>query len=478
MVCRSLKQNIYNMIQQKYFLAPGLLSVILAGLLVATVPPAAQAQSGSDIPSVTGAWAIQNARIIQEPGQVIERGTVVVRDGVIESVGRNVSIPWDAAIIEGDSLTVVAGFIDALSNAGIPEPKRPDNLPPVPDRSNPTPERAGIQPQVDVRDHLDPSDKSVDAYRKLGFTAAHVVPHGGMLPGTGAVALLHNESMRFGGPTDLFLEFEGARGVYPGTPMAIMAKVRQLYRESERRRAVEELYTDNPTGLTRPPQDPVHEAFFPVTRHEQAVLVFTDNALEIHRSIDLQHTLGFRMKLAGLSGGFDAVPVLRDAGVPLAVTLALPEKADWMKEIKDDSLATMLETFEMDPDLRTATFRDIEAERRNLEIRQLHSRQQYVGMPALFEREGLTFAFTTYGMKTEEVMPNLRAMIHSGLSADAALAALTVHAATFVGVGATQGRVAEGYMANLTLVKGELFSEDMKVVRVFVDGTPVNYEKQ
>jgi len=372
----------------------------------------------------------------------------------------------------------VAGFIDALSHAGIPEPGRPDNPAPVPDRSNPPPERAGIQPHVDVRDLMDPSDKSVDAYRKLGFTAAHVVPHGGMLPGSGAVALLHSTSMRYGGPTDLFLQFEGARGVYPGTPMGIMAKVRQLYRESERRLAIESMYADNPSGLSRPPQDPVHEAFFPVARQEQALLVFTSDALEIHRALDLRDALGFRLKLAGLSGGFDAVPVLRDAGVPLAVTLAFPEKSDWMKEIEDDSLMSMLEAFEVDPDLRTPTYRDIEAERRNLEIRQLRSRQQYVGMPALFEQEGLAFAFTTYGMKTRDIMPNLRAMVDAGLSTDAALAALTTHAAAFAGVSATQGRIAEGYMANLTLVKGDLFSDDMKVVRVFVDGTPVNYENQ
>lgn len=469
---------IFSNMQRRTRLVPSPMMLIVMGVLMAAAPPLSRAQSGSDVPFVTGAWAIQHARIIQEPGRVVERGTVVIRDGVIESVGRNVSIPWDAAIIEGDSLTVVAGFIDALSHAGVPEPKRPENLPSVPDRSNPPPERAGIQPQVDVRNLFDSSDKSVDAYRKLGFTAAHVVPHGGMLPGTGAVALLHDQSMRYGGPTDLFLEFEGARGVYPGTPMGIMAKVRQLYRESERRLTIERLYAENPLGLSRPPQDPIHEAFFPVVRHEQAVLVFTDDALEIRRAIDLQKTLGFQMKLAGLSGGFDAVRALREAAVPLAVSLALPEKADWMKEIKDDSLATMLETFEVGPDLRKATFRDVEAERRNLEIQQLRSRQQYVGMPALFENEGLEFAFTTYGMKTKEIMPSLRAMIEAGLSEDAALSALTVNAAAFVGVGATQGRVSEGYMANLTLVKGDLFSDDMKVVHVFVDGTPVDYTEQ
>ena len=39
--------------------------------------------------------ALINARIVQQPGKVVEKGTVVLRDGVIASVGENVTLPAD-----------------------------------------------------------------------------------------------------------------------------------------------------------------------------------------------------------------------------------------------------------------------------------------------------------------------------------------------------------------------------------------------
>src|SRR5262249_34864098 len=63
-------------------------------------------------------FSITGARIVQEPGQVIATGTVVVRDGLIETVGDSVDVPSDALRIDGKGLTVYPGLIDGLSNFG------------------------------------------------------------------------------------------------------------------------------------------------------------------------------------------------------------------------------------------------------------------------------------------------------------------------------------------------------------------------
>ena len=44
---------------------------------------------------------------------MIERGTIVMRDGLIVAVGANVPVPADARVWAGDSLTVYPGLIDA-----------------------------------------------------------------------------------------------------------------------------------------------------------------------------------------------------------------------------------------------------------------------------------------------------------------------------------------------------------------------------
>src|SRR5687768_2946129 len=74
----------------------------------------------------TDVFAITNARIVTVSGAAIEKGTVVIRDGLIEAVGANVRIPADAKTIDGAGLTIYPGFFDASSNLGIPvTPPRP-----------------------------------------------------------------------------------------------------------------------------------------------------------------------------------------------------------------------------------------------------------------------------------------------------------------------------------------------------------------
>jgi imidazolonepropionase-like amidohydrolase len=55
-----------------------------------------------------------NARIIVRPGQTIERGSIVVTNGRITSVGPGVptGVPGGATTIDGTGMTVMAGFID------------------------------------------------------------------------------------------------------------------------------------------------------------------------------------------------------------------------------------------------------------------------------------------------------------------------------------------------------------------------------
>jgi Imidazolonepropionase and related amidohydrolases len=68
-----------------------------------------------------GVFAIRNARIVTVTGPDIENGTVVIRDGKIEAVGANVSVPSGAQTIDGNGLFVYPGMIDAGTNMGLVE---------------------------------------------------------------------------------------------------------------------------------------------------------------------------------------------------------------------------------------------------------------------------------------------------------------------------------------------------------------------
>ena len=64
--------------------------------------------------------AFTNARIVTQPGELIEKGIVVVRNGLIEAVGADIEVPFDAKVIDCEGLVIYAGFIDAGTIKGLP----------------------------------------------------------------------------------------------------------------------------------------------------------------------------------------------------------------------------------------------------------------------------------------------------------------------------------------------------------------------
>ena len=148
--------------------------LVVALFALAAAPAFAQGVS-ADTPlrPAARAVALMNARVVVAPGRVLDRATVVVRDGRIEAVGRGAAVPFDADVVDADSLTVYAGFIDAFGYAGVPKP--PDREDPYRgDPGDPPRERAGIVPDRDVRDMLDATDARIKQLREVGFTAAHM----------------------------------------------------------------------------------------------------------------------------------------------------------------------------------------------------------------------------------------------------------------------------------------------------------------
>ncbi|MCC6670022.1 MAG: amidohydrolase family protein [Planctomycetes bacterium] len=78
---------------------------LLAATALAALPLAAAAQERP--------VAIQNVRILTLEGAPIERGTVVLRGGKIEAVGREVTVPAGARIEDGKGGTVMPGLVSA-----------------------------------------------------------------------------------------------------------------------------------------------------------------------------------------------------------------------------------------------------------------------------------------------------------------------------------------------------------------------------
>jgi imidazolonepropionase-like amidohydrolase len=443
-------------------------------------------------PPVTRAYFINNAYVVQAPGKMIDLGAVIIRNGLIEAVGKGLKAPLDAKTLEGDSLYVYAGFIEGLSHTGVPKPSPQESgsRPEIKDPGNPPNDVAGIQPERSVTRLMKADDKSVADMRELGFTTAHVVPHGGMLPGQGAIILLggdEEKDMVLRANTSLFFAFEGGKnGVYPATTMAIMSKYRELYKQAEQVKGHSSKYAANAQGMARPEYDEVLKAFFPVIDKTLPVFFEVEDIKEVHRAMGLAEELGFNLVLAEVSRGQLVMDKLKSTNTPVFLSLDLPEakKEDKKEKEKGDEKATD----KPDADKEDAEKEDTDKKEdkkmspekklmlEKAEARRDASRTELEAQAAVLAKGGVTFGFSTLSVKASDVRAHLGRMIKAGLTEDQALAALTTNPAKMLGIDQVAGTVEKGKIANLVVTDKPYFAEGSNVRYVIVDGMPYEYE--
>jgi imidazolonepropionase-like amidohydrolase len=429
------------------------------------MPTLLRAQEERTLGPVSGTYAITNVTVIQGPGRKLDMGTVLIKNGIITAVGKGIAVPPEAIVIKGDSLFVYAGFIDGLSRTGVVKPKE-ETKEKVKDPGNPPPDRAGITPQNDVRNFLNPTDKTVEDLRALGFTTAQVVPYGGMLSGNAAVVSLGGKSadeMVLASKTALYSEFTTAERIYPATVLGVMAKYRELYRQAALAKSYESLYASNRAGLERPSPDRILEAFYPVIDKREPVLFKAEKILDVQRAITLQTDLGFSLVAANVKEGWDVLPKIKSGNVKVFLSLDLPEeKKDEKKDDKKD--VKKEEKAKPDP------------EKDKLEKRKAEFVTLYAAQPTAFQKAGVPFGFSTLTAKTKDIPANLRRMIKEGLTEDQALAALTINAAQILGMSDRLGSIDNGKIANLVITRKPYFNEKAQVRYVFVDGVVYKYD--
>src|ERR1041384_298137 len=134
-----------------------------------------------------GTIAIRNAKIVTVSGPDIENGTVVIRDGKIEAVGANVSVPAGAQSIDGTGLTVYPGMIDAGTNMGLVE---------VPQGANGTvdlSEVGDLNPNAKAIIAVNPHSAHIAVTRVEGITNTLTAPTGGLISGQAGLINLRSE---------------------------------------------------------------------------------------------------------------------------------------------------------------------------------------------------------------------------------------------------------------------------------------------
>ncbi len=473
------------------------LTLLWCALLFSSVALSAQPiiPDPSEVPRASEAIAITNARIVVRPGEVIERGMVVIRRGLISSVGAGQKVPFDAREIDGTGMTVYAGFIDGYSWGGMPKPEEMSGD--VPRAGDPPPARAGMTPERHAWELFDRNAGSVDSLRRAGFAIAHIMPRGGFLPGQGALMLLGaTDTARylFRPDVTLGLTFEGANNVYPATPMGIIATIRNLFRQADLLRQQSAAHDADPRGLPRATSDPIRTALYGTIDQTRPMMVSCEGDLEARRALMIADELDLPVMVGRLGYAPDVIDLLLRRKTPTFLSLNFPRDPNRREEGDEDSTAaedtelpsadstSRPESTEIAEyrklDRRTEDHRGLEGERLRLVTLRDESRRAHLGFPKLAASKGLRYGFSTAGVVRGEFRARILEAVKAGLDQNRALAALTVDAADLLGLSGSAGTVEKGKIGNLVITRGSYFDDTTRVAMTLVEGVLYDYRDE
>ncbi|HKW88895.1 MAG TPA: amidohydrolase family protein [Candidatus Acidoferrales bacterium] len=399
-------------------------------------------------------FAIKDARIVPVSGPVLEKGTVVVVDGLIKAMGTDVAIPPEALVIDGTGLTVYPGLIDSGAQVGLPAPEPPGGAQGGRGRGGFTPpekiamgpeDRPATNPWNIAANDLNSDDPRIANWREAGFTTVLVAPEGGTFPGQDSLVDLGDEragQMVVKSRTALPISFAPTGGFwsFPGSLMGSVAYIRQVFIDARWYQDAESVYAAHRDGLERPAYDRTDVVIGQALKDNEMVLLPGTRELEVYRSIRLANEWQIRAAMYGGQDGYEMAGVVAQSKMPMFVSV------NWPAMPKD-------------------------ADTDNLSLRDLRLWDRAPSSPAALSKAGVLYAFYSDGLKDpKEILKNVKKAIDAGLSSDDALKALTINSAQILGAADRLGSIEPGKIANLVVTDGDLFNEKTKIKDVFVDG--------
>ena len=424
----------------------------------------------------TPAHALTKVTIHNADGSTTESATIVWRNGVIEAIGTNANIPFDAYEMDGgDSLHVYPGFIDGLAIWGSPDLPRSQDLPRLEEPGNPPYDRAGIQPERKPSEMLK-GDKTFEAAMKAGFTTAGLYPNGYMLPGQVEAFYLSSESedvellKESFGLAGSFDEAPGGwgSGAYPSTMMGVMAQFRQVMFDATALQQHMKYYAQNPE-MPAPDRDQVLEALFPLVNQEKPLYFEVDQKEHIERLFKLQDEFGFDAVIVSGREAYAKADELKKRNIPVLANIDFTDIPEWYKKQK--------EAEESDKKEEDAPEEEISDEEQNYREKQLEAWKAEVTNIKKLMDANVSVGYASAGMELKDLSGKLEILLdEGGLSESDVVKLMTVNTANILGINKTHGSLEKGKNASFSVFNKVMSEEKAKVLHSISNGIIHEFE--
>lgn len=400
-----------------------------------------------------GKLAIKAGKILAGPGMPeVQQGVIVIENGRIAAIGKDVKVPWDAVVIDAPNMVAIPGYVEAHSARGM-------------DRPN---ENLDIAPFLSVRDSIDPVSFYFEDSLRWGVTTINIQQGNNcVIAGQGMVVRptgLTVDEMIVRIPSGVKLSASPKSGFSAATQAQTLRRafsdlrrsLEQLVAEKKegsdraRREALyqgRDLEGENAkgkamegsawkvTGLELVPRGEIDEKLVPLLGLVEGKLpafIYCGRPMDVHTALEVAKENGFLAKttLVLSPSCYKAAGAIGAAKVPV---------------ILDGSVVYV----ESDP---------------------LTGEEREVFVPGELKKAGVRFALASANPTTESLWFQAAQCVGRGMTRAEAIAAVTTVPAEILGLGKQLGTLEVGKYGTVLLCSGDPLSVTSWVERVVIEG--------
>jgi imidazolonepropionase-like amidohydrolase len=375
---------------------------------------------------------LQNATIMVKPGQTLASADLLLKNGKIVEVGKNLK-QSGAVVQDYTGKVIVPAFIDLYSSVG---------LDPVTFKNNgwrPQLEsnkegayywNEAIHPELEAATAFKITENGSDQLQQAGFGFALTHFMDGIVRGSAAFVSLgqtevHKQILAPKAAQVYSFAKGGSHQTYPSSQMGSIALLRQALYDLD-------YYSKNKAQLAYSVSLDAWE-----NQRNLPVVFKTDDKWEILRAHKIASEFKTNFLYVGSGNEYAIASDLKSKGVKLILPLVFPEAYD----VNDPYLA------------------------REIPLSDLKHWESAPSNAMLLRKEGIEIAFTSYGLKNaDQFWAALRKAIARGLSATDAMAALTTVPANWLGLTEQAGTLEAGKCASFAVYSADPFAFEAQLL--------------
>ena len=378
--------------------------------------------------------AITGGRVLPVSGAAIENGTVLIRDGRIVAVGRDVAVPAEARRIDASGKWVTPGLVHAGTDLGLVLMQTGGN------RETVEAAQAGdVNAAFNVGEAIDPASLTFAPAVAQGVTTALSAPSDGLVAGQAVAIDLVGETL-----PDLLVRSpaamvaglgERSKNAGGGSRAGAVQRLRELLADAREYRARRADYRANRMQPLSAPEADL-EALQPLLAGEIPLYVVADRRSDIENALRIAAEFDLRLAIWGGAEAWKSAAALAAARVPVLVN-------PYTDRPSFDAPGATLENA---------------------------ARLSAAGVPVMLTDDGPSYErnshFRTLRFAAGEAVRN-------GMAWDAALAAVTLTPARTFGLADRYGSLEAGKVANVVIWSGDPFEFASEAETILVRGQEV-----